>query len=300
MTTLRKPDWLKISLETGERYTETKKIVEMNRLHTICSSGHCPNASKCWGIGTATFMIAGDICTRSCKFCATKTGRPLPLNEEEPMKVAKSVKLMKLKHCVITSVDRDDLEDKGAEHWRKTIEAIRKENPDTTIEVLTPDFDGREELIDTVLSAKPDVFSHNMETVKRLTDATRSKAKYDISLTTLKYATDKQFITKTGIMLGLGETKSEVVEIMSDVRKIGVQLFTIGQYLQPTKQHLEVKEYITPEQFIEYKEIGMQMGFKNVESGPLVRSSYMAEKAFIEAGLSKKQKSIDSGYNSIN
>ncbi len=300
MTTLRKPDWLKISLETGERYTETKKIVEMNRLHTICSSGHCPNASKCWGIGTATFMIAGDICTRSCKFCATKTGRPLPLNEEEPMKVAKSVKLMKLKHCVITSVDRDDLEDKGAEHWRKTIEAIRKENPDTTIEVLTPDFDGREELIDTVLSAKPDVFSHNMETVKRLTDATRSKAKYDISLTTLKYATDKQFITKTGIMLGLGETKSEVVEIMSDVRKIGVQLFTIGQYLQPTKQHLEVKEYITPEQFIEYKKIGMQMGFKNVESGPLVRSSYMAEKAFIEAGLSKKQKSIDSGYNSIN
>ena len=290
MTTLRKPDWLKISLETGERYTETKKIVEMNRLHTICSSGHCPNASKCWGIGTATFMIAGDICTRSCKFCATKTGRPLPLNEEEPMKVAKSVKLMKLKHCVITSVDRDDLEDKGAEHWRKTIEAIRKENPDTTIEVLTPDFDGREELIDTVLSAKPDVFSHNMETVKRLTDATRSKAKYDISLTTLKYATDKQFITKTGIMLGLGETKSEVVEIMSDVRKIGVQLFTIGQYLQPTKQHLEVKEYITPEQFIEYKEIGMQMGFKNVESDPLVRSSYMAEKAFIEAGLSKNKK----------
>ncbi len=300
MTTLRKPDWLKISLETGERYTETKKIVEMNRLHTICSSGHCPNASKCWGIGTATFMIAGDICTRSCKFCATKTGRPLPLNEEEPMKVAKSVKLMKLKHCVITSVDRDDLEDKGAEHWRKTIEAIRKENPDTTIEVLTPDFDGKKELIDTVLSAKPDVFSHNMETVKRLTDATRSKAKYDISLTTLKYATDKQFITKTGIMLGLGETKSEVVEIMSDVRKIGVQLFTIGQYLQPTKQHLKVKEYITPEQFIEYKKIGMQMGFKNVESGPLVRSSYMAEKAFIEAGLSKKQKSIDSGYNSIN
>lgn len=287
MATLRKPDWLKISLETGERYTETKKIVEMNRLHTICSSGHCPNASKCWGIGTATFMIAGDICTRSCKFCATKTGRPMPLNEEEPMKVAQSVKLMNLKHCVITSVDRDDLEDKGAEHWRKTIEAIRKENPNTTIEVLTPDFDGREELIDTVLSAKPDVFSHNMETVKRLTDATRSKAKYDVSLKTLKYATDKQFITKTGIMLGLGETKSEVIEIMSDVHKIGVLLFTMGQYLQPTKQHLEVKEYITPEQFAEYKEIGMQMGFKNVESGPLVRSSYMAEKAFIEAGLVK-------------
>ncbi|MBR1626887.1 MAG: lipoyl synthase [Bacteroidales bacterium] len=288
MASLRKPDWLKISLETGERYTEVKKVVEMNRLHTICSSGHCPNASKCWGIGTATFMIAGDICTRSCKFCATRTGRPLPLDDNEPEKVAQSVKLMNLKHCVITSVDRDDLEDKGAEHWRKTIEAIRKENPNTTIEVLTPDFDGREELIDIVLNAKPDVFSHNMETVRRLSDATRSRAKYDVSLKTLKYASDKGFITKTGIMVGLGETEEEVFEIMQDVRAVGVQLFTIGQYLQPTKKHLDVVEYITPAVFAKYRQVGMQMGFKNVESGPLVRSSYMAEKAFIEAGLAKK------------
>ena len=235
MATLRKPEWLKISLETGEHYTEVKKTVEMNKLHTICSSGHCPNASKCWGMGTATFMIAGDICTRSCKFCATMTGRPLPLDSNEPMKVAQSVKLMKLRHCVITSVDRDDLDDKGAEHWRKTVECIRKENPNTTIEILTPDFDGREELIDTVLSSKPDVFSHNMETVKRLSDATRSRAKYDVSLRTLKYASDKGFITKTGIMVGLGETEDEVTEIMHDVRGVGVQLFTIGLYLQPTK-----------------------------------------------------------------
>ncbi|MBO6118663.1 MAG: lipoyl synthase [Bacteroidales bacterium] len=290
MATLRKPDWLKISLETGEHYTEVKKTVEMNKLHTICSSGHCPNASKCWGMGTATFMIAGDICTRSCKFCATMTGRPLPLDNNEPAKVAQSVKLMKLRHCVITSVDRDDLPDKGAEHWRKTVEAIRKENPNTTIEILTPDFDGREELIDTVLSAKPDVFSHNMETVKRLSDATRSRAKYDVSLKTLQYAAGKGFITKTGIMVGLGETYDEVIEIMRDVRSVGVQLFTIGQYLQPTKKHLDVAEYVTPETFAKYKEEGMQMGFKNVESGPLVRSSYMAEKAFIEAGLNKQTK----------
>ena len=285
MATLRKPDWLKISLETGEHYTEVKKTVEMNKLHTICSSGHCPNASKCWGMGTATFMIAGEICTRSCKFCATMTGRPLPLDNNEPMKVAQSVKLMKLRHCVITSVDRDDLQDKGAQHWQKTIECIRKENPNTTIEVLTPDFDGREELIDIVLSSKPDVFSHNMETVKRLSDSTRSRAKYDVSLKTLKYASDKGFITKTGIMVGLGETEKEVTEIMRDVRQAGVQLFTIGQYLQPTKKHLDVVEYVTPEQFAKYREIGMQMGFKNVESGPLVRSSYMAEKAFINSKI---------------
>ncbi len=281
----RKPSWLKISLETGERYTEVKKVVEMNKLHTICSSGHCPNASKCWGIGTATFMIGGEICTRSCKFCATMTGKPLPLDSNEPMKVAQSVKLMKLNHCVITSVDRDDLEDKGAEHWRQTVEAIRKENPNTTIEILTPDFDGREDLIDIVLSSKPNVFSHNMETVKRLSDATRSRAKYDVSLRTLKHSADKGFITKTGIMVGLGETESEVIELMQDVRNVGVSLFTIGQYLQPTKKHLDVIEYVTPDQFAKYREIGMQMGFKNVESGPLVRSSYMAEKAFIQSGL---------------
>lgn len=288
MTILRKPDWLKISLETGERYTEVKKVVEMNKLHTICSSGHCPNASKCWGIGTATFMIAGDICTRSCKFCATRTGRPQPLDTNEPLQVAQSIKLMKLKHCVITSVDRDDLKDKGAEHWCRTIEAIKKENPNTTIEILTPDFDGYDELLDIVLSAQPNVFSHNMETVRRLSDTTRSRAKYDVSLHVLKYASDKGFITKTGIMVGLGEKEEEVEQIMRDVREVGVQLFTIGQYLQPTKKHLDVVEYVTPLQFAKYREIGLQMGFRNVESGPLVRSSYMAEKAFIEAGLNKK------------
>ena len=287
MDTLRKPSWLKISLENGEEYTKVKKIVEMNKLHTICSSGHCPNASKCWGIGTATFMIAGDICTRSCKFCATMTGKPKPLDDKEPEKVAESVSLMHLKHCGITSVDRDDLDDKGALHWKKTVEAIREKNPNTTIEILTPDFDGKQDLLDIVFSSKPDVFSHNMETVKRLSDSTRSRAKYDVSLSVLEYSAKNGFITKTGIMVGLGESEEEVVELMQDVRKAGVSLFTIGQYLQPTKKHLDVKEYVTPEQFAKYKQIGMDMGFANVESGPLVRSSYMAEKTLIEAKLKK-------------
>ncbi|MBQ9312951.1 MAG: lipoyl synthase [Bacteroidales bacterium] len=287
MESLRKPSWLKISLENGEQYTKVKKIVEMNKLHTICSSGHCPNASKCWGVGTATFMIGGDICTRSCKFCATMTGKPKTLDAQEPEKVAESVRLMQLKHCVITSVDRDDLEDKGAEHWRKTVEAIRQKNPNTTIEILTPDFDGRKDLLDIVFSAKPDVFSHNMETIKRLSDATRSRAKYDVSLSVLKYSNDKGFITKTGIMVGLGEKEEEVVELMNDIRKAGVSLFTIGQYLQPTKKHLPVIEYVTPEQFAKYREIGLELGFANVESGPLVRSSYMAEKTLLEAKLKK-------------
>lgn len=284
----RKPSWLKISLENGEEYLKVKKIVELNKLHTICSSGRCPNASKCWGRGTATFMIAGDICTRSCKFCATMTGKPKPLDENEPEKIASSVKLMGLKHCVITSVDRDDLDDKGAEHWSRTVEAIRRENPSTTIEILTPDFDGREELLDIVLASKPDIFSHNMETIQRLSDATRSRAKYDVSMKVLEHSAKKGFLTKTGIMVGLGETPQEVEELMKDVRNAGVKLFTIGQYLQPTKKHLEVKEYVTPEQFAEYKEIGMKMGFANVESGPLVRSSYMAEKSFLESKLNRQ------------
>lgn len=286
----RKPDWLKISLENGEQYLKVKKIVELNKLHTICSSGRCPNASKCWGIGTATFMIAGDICTRSCKFCATATGKPLALDNDEPEKIARSIKLMQLKHCVITSVDRDDLPDKGALHWKKTIEAIRRENPTTNIEILTPDFDAREELLDVVLSAKPDIFSHNLETVKRLSDSTRSRAKYDLSLKVLKYASAKNFITKTGIMVGLGETTQEVEDLMKDAREVGVELFTIGQYLQPTKKHLEVEEYVTPEQFERYKQIGLNLGFANVESGPLVRSSYMAEKSFLESKLKKQNK----------
>lgn len=281
----RKPDWLKIKLETGENYPKVKKIVELNKLHTICSSGKCPNIGQCWSIGTATFMISGDVCTRSCKFCATKTGKPLPLDPEEPAKIAESVRLMQLKHCVITSVDRDDLADKSAEHWAKTIEAVRKANPNTTIEVLTPDFDADEKLLNIVFASKPDVFGHNMETVKRLSDQTRSRAKYDVSLKVLSLSNQAGLITKTGIMVGLGESEAEVIELMQDVRKAGVRLMTIGQYLQPTKSHIPVIEYVTPEQFAKYREIGLELGFDNVESGPLVRSSYMAEKTFIESKI---------------
>lgn len=281
----RKPDWLKIKLETGENYPKVKKIVELNKLHTICSSGKCPNIGQCWSIGTATFMISGDVCTRSCKFCATKTGKPLPLDPEEPAKIAESVRLMQLKHCVITSVDRDDLADKSAEHWAKTIEAVRKANPNTTIEVLTPDFDADEKLLNIVFASKPDVFGHNMETVKRLSDQTRSRAKYDVSLKVLSLSNQAGLITKTGIMVGLGESEAEVIELMQDVRKAGVRLMTIGQYLQPTKSHIPVIEYVTPEQFARYREIGLELGFDNVESGPLVRSSYMAEKTFIESKI---------------
>lgn len=281
----RKPDWLKIKLETGENYPKVKKIVELNKLHTICSSGKCPNIGQCWSIGTATFMISGDVCTRSCKFCATKTGKPLPLDPEEPAKIAESVRLMQLKHCVITSVDRDDLADKSAEHWAKTIEAVRKANPNTTIEVLTPDFDADERLLNIVFASKPDVFGHNMETVKRLSDQTRSRAKYDVSLKVLSLSNQAGLITKTGIMVGLGESEAEVIELMQDVRKVGVRLMTIGQYLQPTKSHIPVIEYVTPEQFARYREIGLELGFDNVESGPLVRSSYMAEKTFIESKI---------------
>ena len=281
----RKPDWLKIKLETGENYPKVKKIVELNKLHTICSSGKCPNIGQCWSIGTATFMISGDVCTRSCKFCATKTGKPLPLDPEEPAKIAESVRLMQLKHCVITSVDRDDLADKSAEHWAKTIEAVRRKNPNTTIEVLTPDFDADERLLNIVFASKPDVFGYNMETVKRLSDQTRSRAKYDVSLKVLSLSNQAGLITKTGIMVGLGESEAEVIELMQDVRKAGVRLMTIGQYLQPTKSHIPVIEYVTPEQFARYREIGLELGFDNVESGPLVRSSYMAEKTFIESKI---------------
>lgn len=283
--TERKPEWLKIKLETGENYPKVKKIVELNKLHTICSSGKCPNIGQCWSIGTATFMISGDVCTRSCKFCATKTGRPLPLDEQEPQKIADSVRLMNLKHCVITSVDRDDLTDKSAHHWAKTIEAVRATNPNTTIEVLTPDFDADEELLNIVFASKPDVFGHNMETVRRLSDQTRSRAKYDVSLRVLSLSAKAGLITKTGIMVGLGESEEEVVELMRDVRACGVRLLTIGQYLQPTKSHIPVVEYVTPKQFAKYRQLGMDMGFDNVESGPLVRSSYMAEKTFIDSKI---------------
>ncbi len=285
--TERKPSWLKIKLPQGAEYPNVKKIVELNQLHTICASGKCPNIGECWSKGTATFMIAGEICTRSCKFCATQTGKPLPLDKKEPKKIASSVKLMHLKHCVITSVDRDDLEDKGAEHWALTIQEIRKENPNTIIEVLTPDFDGRKELLDIVFKAKPDIFGHNMETVRRLSSQVRSRAKYDLSLEVLRQANKAGLIVKSGIMVGLGEKEEEVVELIRDLRAVGCNLLTIGQYLQPTKNNIPIEEYVNPKQFAKYKEKGMDLGFDNVESGPLVRSSYMAEETFLESKLGK-------------
>lgn len=275
---VRKPEWLKISIGANERYTETKRIVENHCLHTICSSGRCPNMGECWGKGTATFMIAGDICTRSCKFCNTQTGRPLPLDSNEPTHVAESIALMKLSHAVITSVDRDDLPDLGAEHWARTITEIKKVNPDTTIEVLIPDFQGRTELIDLVIAARPEIISHNMETVRRISPLVRSAANYDTSLSVIRRIAESGVTAKSGIMAGLGETPEEVEELMDDLLAAGCSILTIGQYLQPSHRHYPVAEYVTPEQFARYRETGLQKGFEQVESAPLVRSSYHAEK----------------------
>ena len=283
----RKPSWLKIKLETGGEYSNVKKIVETNHLHTICSSGKCPNIGKCWNMGTATFMILGDICTRSCKFCATKTGKPLPPDTAEIQKVAQSVSVMKLKHCVITSVDRDDLSDKGASFWAETIEAIRAKNPHTLIEVLVPDFDNEDAHLNKVFAAKPDIFGHNMETVKRLSNQVRSRAKYELSLDVLRKAASKGLIAKSGIMVGLGETASEVEECLHDMKNAGCQMVTIGQYLQPTRENLPVAAYIPPEQFEKYRLYGLKIGFESVESAPLVRSSFMAERSFIDAKITK-------------
>lgn len=278
MKTRRKPEWLKISIAANERYTETKRIVESHCLHTICSSGRCPNMGECWGKGTATFMIGGAICTRSCKFCNTQTGKPLPLDPEEPLHVAESIALMKLSHAVITSVDRDDLPDLGASHWVQTIKAIRQLNPETTIEVLIPDFQGRKDLVQQVIDARPNILSHNMETVKRISPLVRSAARYDTSLEVLRQIAENGIRTKSGIMVGLGETPDEVEELMNDLRSVGCHILTIGQYLQPSHQHYPVAEYVTPEQFAQYKETGLAKGFLQVESAPLVRSSYHAEK----------------------
>ncbi len=282
-TILRKPDWMKIKIPSGKEYISVKKIVAEHKLHTICTSGHCPNMHECWGRGTATLMILGDICTRSCKFCNVKTGRPLPADREEPRRVAESVKLMQLKHTVLTSVDRDDLEDGGAGIWAMTIRKIKALSPQTTIETLIPDFDGREELIRQVIDAGPEVISHNLETVRRITPWTRSRAKYDRSLKVLEYIAGSGAVAKSGIMAGLGETPEEVFELMDDLLAVGVSVLTIGQYLQPTKKHLPVKEYVSPEQFREYKRVGLEKGFRIVESSPLVRSSYHAEKHVITA-----------------
>ena len=277
-TRLRKPAWLKINIPSGKEYKSVKEIVETNKLNTICTSGHCPNMHECWGRGTATLMILGDICTRSCKFCNVKTGKPLPVDLEEPKRVANSVKLMKLKHVVLTSVDRDDLDDLGAGIWAETVRQIKIINPDTTIETLIPDFDGRENLIKKVVDAGAEVTSHNLETVRRLTPKTRSRAKYDLSLKTLEIIAKSNSVAKSGIMVGIGETPEEVYELMDDLLAVGVEVLTIGQYLQPTKKHLEVLEYVTPEQFKEYEIAGKEKGFKHIESSPLVRSSYRAEK----------------------
>lgn len=278
INTRRKPDWLKIKLPQKDSYAEVKKLVKDNNLHTICTSGSCPNLGECWDAGTATFMILGDICTRACKFCAVKTGKPLVVDKNEPIKLARSIKALKLKHCVITSVDRDDLPDGGASFWAEVISQIKKLNPEITIEVLIPDFNGNTKRIQLVIDAKPDIISHNLETIRRLTPEIRTKARYDRSLEVLKYIADSGIRAKSGIMLGIGESYDEVLETMDDLRTVNCEVMTIGQYLQPTKQNMEVQEYVMPEVFEQYKQAGLKKGFRFVESSPLVRSSYHAEK----------------------
>lgn len=274
-----KPKWLRVKLPTGKKYTQLRGLVDKYDLHTICTSGSCPNMGECWGEGTATFMILGNICTRSCGFCGVMTGRPRQVDWEEPEKVARSIKIMGISHAVITSVDRDDLKDMGSIIWAETIKAIRRMNPDTTLETLIPDFQGIHKHLDRIVAVAPEVVSHNMETVKRLTREVRIQAKYERSLAVLAYLKDAGVNrTKSGIMLGLGETEPEVIETMEDLRTARVDVVTIGQYLQPSKKHLPVKEFIIPEQFKKYEEIGLRLGFRHVESGALVRSSYKAHK----------------------
>jgi len=274
-----KPNWIRVKLPTGKNYRELRGLVDKYKLNTICQSGSCPNMGECWGEGTATFMILGNTCTRSCGFCGVKTGKPDDVDWEEPEKVARSIKLMKIKHAVITSVDRDDLKDMGSIIWAETINAVRRISPETTMETLIPDFQGITKHIDRILETKPEVISHNMETVRRLTREVRIQAQFDRSLEVLRYMKEQgQRRTKTGLMLGLGEKSEEVIETMKEIRSANVDVITIGQYLQPTKNHLAVKEFITPEQFKIYEDFGKQLGFIHVESGPLVRSSYHAEK----------------------
>ena len=274
-----KPKWLRVKLPTGKKYTALRGLVDKYKLNTICTSGSCPNMGECWGEGTATFMILGNICTRSCGFCGVKTGRPESLDWDEPEKVARSIKIMGIKHAVLTSVDRDDLKDMGSIMWSETVQAVRRINPNTTLETLIPDFQGIEKYIDRIIAVAPEVVSHNMETVRRLTREVRIQAKYDRSLGILKYLKNQgQRRTKTGLMLGLGETREEVIETLHDLKEAKVDVVTIGQYLQPSKKHLPVKEFITPDQFREYEAIGLDLGFRHVESSALVRSSYKAQK----------------------
>lgn len=280
--TRKKPEWLKIKLPMGALAVGVNNLIKENNLHTICTSGMCPNQGECWGCGTATFMIGGDICTRGCRFCNVKTGKPAPLDKEEPKKIAQSIKILKVKHAVLTSVDRDDLADYGAEHWAQTIRTVKRMNPNVTMEVLIPDFQGDIKLVDKIICEMPEVISHNMETVERLTPSIRSKATYETSLKVLKHIASSGITAKSGIMLGLGETEEEILQVMDDLLSVGVQVMTIGQYLQPTKDNVEVQEYITPEKFKEYELIGMKKGFAVVESGPLVRSSYHAERHVLD------------------
>jgi lipoic acid synthetase len=274
-----KPKWLRVTLPTGEKYKQLRGLVDTYNLHTICTSGSCPNMGECWGEGTATFMILGNICTRSCGFCGVKTGRPESVDWAEPEKVARSIKIMKIKHAVLTSVDRDDLKDMGSILWAETIGAVRRMSPSTTLETLIPDFQGITEHLDRIIAAGPEVISHNIETVKRLTREVRIQAKYLRSMEVLNYLKNAGARrTKSGIMLGLGETEEEVYETLRDLRANQVDVVTIGQYLQPSKKHLPVKDFISPEQFKKYEEYGLELGFRHVESGPLVRSSYKAHK----------------------
>jgi lipoic acid synthetase len=272
-----RPDWLKVRAPGGEKYSELKTMMRSKSLHTVCEEAHCPNIGECWGRGTATFMILGDTCTRSCRFCAVATGKPSAADYGEPKRIAESVSKMSLKHTVITSVTRDDLKDQGAEIWAMTIRETKALNPNCTIEVLTPDFKAREDLLDIVFAANPDIFSHNMEMVPKLYKKIRPQSKYSTSLRVLEYAKQKGMKVKTGIMVGIGETFEEVIELMKDVRSVGVDIFNIGQYLQPTQDHQEVIRFVHPDEFTEYKRIGLELGFRHVESGPLVRSSYHAE-----------------------
>lgn len=289
VTQNNKPGWLKIRLHNDEGYADVARIVERHNLHTICDSGRCPNKAECWSRRTATFMILGDVCTRSCKFCATKTGKPLPTDPGEPAKVADSIKKMGLKHAVITSVTRDDLEDGGAAFWAEVIRAVRRENPETTIEVLIPDMDGRHDLIDVILEAAPDIVGHNLETVERLTPFVRSRAKYATSIETLRYIASRGAVAKSGLMLGLGECEEEVMSALDDLADAGCSIVTMGQYLQPTLGHLPVHEYITPERFAWFGDLARLRGFSYVASAPLVRSSYLAEEALRELRAADRQ-----------
>ncbi len=274
----RKPDWLKIKLPRGFKTSQVVGLLNEKHLHTICSSGMCPNRGECWGNGTATFMIGGNICTRSCKFCNVATGRPLPLDPKEIDDIVTSVKELKLRHIVITSVDRDDLEDCGASHWAAMIRALREQCPAVTMEVLIPDFKGRHDLIDMVIAERPDIISHNMETVRRLTPEVRCFATYDRSLDVIRHISESGIRSKSGIMLGLGETEEEILQTMDDLRAVGCEVMTIGQYLQPTKEHYPLQEYIHPATFEKYRLIGIEKGFRHIESAPMVRSSYHAER----------------------